>query len=81
MELKDDAKDIDAIEKLFSTTFIDNNHPLTVMKATSNSDTLYFHQYKQQNDWLKFKNEIHEEMTQHIKEKNFKIIRRERSEK
>ena len=76
VELKDDAKDIDAIEKLFSTTFIDNNHPLTVMKATANSDTLYFHQAKQQNDWLKFKNAMHEEITQHIKENNFKVIRR-----
>jgi len=76
MELQE-GRDTDAVQELFVEHNLDNKNPLTIMQTIlDEQDTLYLHEARKQPDWDKFKMAMNEEISQHIKNKNFVIIQK-----
>lgn len=75
VELQQDDE-IAAIENIFKYNAFDSTNPLTIMSTLVNQDTLYLHQARKQSDWCKFTQAMDIEIIQHMKDKNFNIIRR-----
>ena len=71
------ANELIIMETISQTPEIED-HPILVMAASSDPDTLYLHQARKQTDWKEFKNAMFKETQQLIEKNTFTLTKREK---